>query len=174
MKTHEKKYELFDTLVRRLANGSKHRIILEVPYHSEHEHEMIDFRESNVKLTMFGPKDELIINAQIYEVFDLKTRKLKDGNKYRIILEKSYDKKLELAVTPYRFAEINVVMEQIPEDMFQQIESQHEQEQIEDDAEYEQSQDNQDMAVGPLLGERETPDFNNDLSFDTTEMEVTN
>lgn len=117
--------ELFDVHVRRLANGNKLSIIFEVIDNLELEKKLIEFRGSNVAVKMTqdiepeNKEDKIFIDSN-FEVFDIKYRKLRNGDKLRLIFESLYDKFLEIQLVKLRFNDVKIFMEEIGELPFNQ------------------------------------------------------
>jgi hypothetical protein len=105
--------EMFNLSVRRLANGNKIRVIFEIPEDKDQEKQLIDFRGDNVKVMLNDKNDKTFI----FEVFEIKCRKLRNGNKLSLILEKLYDKEDELFLVNLREDDVKIFMERIEPDL---------------------------------------------------------
>lgn len=120
-------FEMFDIKVRRLQNGNKLRVVLEKSEDIELEKQLIEFRGENVKAKISQQKNpesagSIILVESGFEVFDLKCRRLKNGDKLSLILECMYDKKLELKLADLRFDDVILQMEKIDEELFDESE----------------------------------------------------
>lgn len=110
--------EMFDLSVRRLANGNKLRVVLEASEDLELEKKLIEFRGDNVKAIITqaqepeAKNDQAIIEAS-FEVFDIKCRRLRNGDKLCLILEKMYDKNDELSLVKMRANDVSIFLERI-------------------------------------------------------------
>lgn len=118
MKNFSGTLELFDFSVRRLANGNKVRLIFEAPENLDVEKQLIEFRGEYVNLKAKSieedaPKIEL---GGLWEVFDLKCRRLRNGDKLRITLETTYNKELEKGAVELRFHDCEVSFEKTEEE----------------------------------------------------------
>lgn len=122
MKTYERQFELSDIKVRRLVNGCKLRVVLELPYNQEIEKQVIELRNSNIKVKISDIKNNIICNDKIFSVFDIKVRKLANGDRLSFILENLYTKETELEIVGKRFDDIILTAEVIEEDLFQEVE----------------------------------------------------
>ena len=96
MKTYDGVFEVFEVSVRRLRNGNKLSIVLEMPESIEEEKKLIEFRYENVKLSIAQEDNEENGLAGIFEVMDVKCRSLRNGNKLRVVFEQMYNKETEL------------------------------------------------------------------------------
>jgi hypothetical protein len=109
--------ELFDLHVRRLQNGNKLSIIFETSEELELEKKLIEFRGDNVtvNITQEAPENETDrINIEgIFEVFDIKCRRLRNGDKLRLVCECLYDKEQELKLVKLRYDNVKIRMELI-------------------------------------------------------------
>jgi hypothetical protein len=117
--------ELFDLNVRRLANGNKLRVILECPEDIDIEKKIIEFRGANVKVTMTPQETEgekPSIHEEVFEVFDIKCRRLRNGDKLRVILECLYEKEKEIPLVKLRYEDVLLTMEKIQQDIFEKAE----------------------------------------------------
>ena len=115
-------FELFDLQVRRLRNGNKLRVVLERTENIEIEKKFIEFRYEKVKakitaLLESGQKGKTIEGN--FEVFDIKVRSLRNGNKLCVILEALHDKDLELDIVKYRYEEVVLELEKVQGDLIE-------------------------------------------------------
>ena len=115
MKMIEFKMEMFDLAVRRLANGNKLKLVLESAEDLELEKELIDFRGENVKLVISTEEGDEFHG--VFEVFDRKCRSLRNGDKLRLVLEKSYEKSAEIEFVKLRYNDVNIQMVLINTDL---------------------------------------------------------
>jgi hypothetical protein len=117
MKQIDLTMELFDFPVRRLQNGNKLSIIFETAENLELEKKLIEFRGDNVtvNLTQESPENESDrVNIEgIFEVFDIKCRRLRNGDKLRLVYECLYDKEQELKLVKLRYDNVKINMELI-------------------------------------------------------------
>jgi len=110
--------EMFDLSVRRLANGNKIRVVLETSEDLELEKKLIEFRGDNVKAIITqsnepeNKSDKVFIESS-FEVFDIKCRRLRNGDKLCLILEKMYEKSEELSLVKMRADDVAIFMERI-------------------------------------------------------------
>lgn len=111
-------FELFDFCVRRLSNGNKIRIKFEIAENLDIEKKLIEFRGKNVKTQIGIPLEKLethyrmkVCLENVFEVFDIDVRRLRNGNKLSFVLETLYTKQIEEAVVPLRFQDCLVIME---------------------------------------------------------------
>jgi len=118
-------FELFNSQVRRLQNGNKLRLIFECPEDIEIEKDLIEVRGCDckvkvapVKIDSAGKKGPgpVVIDGT-FEVFDIKCRRLRNGDKLALILEKSRDKELEIAAVNAKFQECFVFLETVEEEL---------------------------------------------------------
>ena len=123
MNTFDGVFELFDLSVRRLANGNKLRVVLECQEDLDVERELIEFRGDNVKVKITqkippeNQKDIVIVDS-VFEVFDIKFRRLRNGDKLSLILEQLYDKEKEIDLVKLRYNDVSLFMEKINEELF--------------------------------------------------------
>ena len=119
MLIYENVFELFDLSVRRLQNGDKLKVVLECAENLEIEKKIIEFRGKSCKTNFVFAEDEndLKIGEFVFEVFDIKCRRLSNGDKLRIVLENLYEKEQELKIVPFRQNQVKVHFEEIPEDI---------------------------------------------------------
>jgi len=116
-------FEVFDISVRRLANGNKLRVILECLEDLEIEKGIIEFRGDNVKAKMSqsvlpeNVKDIIVVDT-VFEVFDIKCRRLRNGDKLSLILEQLYEKGKELDLVKLRYNDVKIFLERIEEELF--------------------------------------------------------
>lgn len=107
VKTFEGVFELFDLEVRRLRNGNKLRFIFESQEDLEAEKKLIEFRGCHVESHIAKndeAEDEAVANIDdSFEVFDIKCRRLRNGDKLRLILEQEYRKEKELTAVSLRY-----------------------------------------------------------------------
>lgn len=123
---HQEKFELYDVRVRRLRNGNKLRLTFEIPYNLDTEKRIIDLRGENIKLKMVDIEGQTIIEDQIFEIFDIKVRKLSSNDRLSFILENMYDKKVEMRVIEKRFDDVSLLMETIDKSLFDELEEEEE------------------------------------------------
>jgi hypothetical protein len=120
-------FELFDLSVRRLSNGNKLRIVLERQQDIEIEKKLIEFRGENVKVKMTQEIEEDDIKPvyieDIVEVFDIKCRRLRNGDKLSLILEQLYEKEKELQLVKLRYDNVAVFIEKIQDELFEDVEN---------------------------------------------------
>lgn len=113
-------FELFDVKVRRLRNGNKLALVLECTEDLDIERELIQYRAKTVKVTISPENDE---NAQEdpfceeLEVFDIKCRRLRNGDKLQIVFEQLYSKENELKAVQLRYQDCRVVIESIDQEL---------------------------------------------------------
>jgi hypothetical protein len=123
MNTFDGVFELFDLSVRRLANGNKLRVVLECQEDLDVERELIEFRGDNVKVKITqkippeNQKDIIVVDS-VFEVFDIKFRRLRNGDKLSLILEQLYDKEKEIDLVKLRYNDVSLFMEKINEELF--------------------------------------------------------
>jgi hypothetical protein len=116
-------FEVFDISVRRLANGNKLRVVLECQEDLEVEKGIIEFRGDNVKAKMSqsvlpeNVKDIIVVDT-VFEVFDIKCRRLRNGDKLSLILEQLYEKDKELDLVKLRYNDVKIFLERIEEELF--------------------------------------------------------
>lgn len=116
-------FEVFDISVRRLANGNKLRVVLECQEDLEVEKGIIEFRGDNVKVKMSqsvlpeNVKDIIVVDT-VFEVFDIKCRRLRNGDKLSLILEQLYEKDKELDLVKLRYNDVKIFLERIEEELF--------------------------------------------------------
>ena len=122
MNQMEEIFELFDISVRRLANGNKLRIVLECQADLEIEKKLIEFRGDNVKIKMTQEEENIERIEDIYEVFDIKCRRLRNGDKLRFTLEQLYEKEKELKIVKLRYDNVKIFMEKIQDELFEDVE----------------------------------------------------
>lgn len=107
-------FELFDVQVRRLRNGSILTLVFESQEDIETEKKLIDFRGCFVKSTISraekGKKKEQVINDS-FEVFDIKNRHLRNGDKLRLVLKQEYRKEKEATAIQLRYDDCKIFME---------------------------------------------------------------
>lgn len=113
-KTIESVLELFDLKVRRLRNGNKLSLTFESAEDLELEKKLIEFRGKNVKanITQENIEDEknpTVIDAT-FEVFDLKCRRLRNGDKLMLTLERMYGCDIELSAVKLRYKNCKIKM----------------------------------------------------------------
>jgi len=108
--------EIFDLAVRRLANGNKLRIVLETLEDLNLEKQLIEFRGENVKaiIAIENSKNPL---ESVFEIFDIKCRRLRNGDKLRVILEQMYDKENEINLVKMRGEDVMIFMEKVEPDL---------------------------------------------------------
>jgi hypothetical protein len=108
--------EIFDLSVRRLANGNKLRIVLESLEDLNLEKQLIEFRGENVKaiITIENSNNPL---ESVFEIFDIKCRRLRNGDKLRVILEQMYDKENEISLVKMRGEDVMIFMEKVEPDL---------------------------------------------------------
>ena len=117
--------ELFDLHVRRLANGNKLSVVFESTEDLELEKKLIEFRGENVRVTLTqehepeNKSDRVFIDGN-FEVFDLKCRRLRNGDKLRLVIECLYEKNQELELVKLRYDNVKVFMEKVGELPFDQ------------------------------------------------------
>jgi hypothetical protein len=104
------KMELFDHCVRRLRNGNKQSVVFEAAEDRELEKSLIEFRGEKVEATITpeDPSKKADGLQGNYEVFDLSVRRLRNGDKLRVVLECLYDKETEVKLAKIRYDEVNV------------------------------------------------------------------
>jgi hypothetical protein len=101
-------FELFDTHVERNHNGNRLVYFFEIAEDVEIEKKLIYFREENVKahikrqVELPNKKDNVEID-DVFECLGSKWRRLKKGNKLRLVLKQAYDKDKELDAVKLRF-----------------------------------------------------------------------
>jgi hypothetical protein len=114
-------FELFSVDVRRLVNGNKLCYVFEIPENLETEKKLIEFRGENVKASISQaydvPEPKRIHIEGVFEVFEVKCRRLKNGDKLMFKLEQSYDKSNELKAVNLRFDKCSVSMQTINEEL---------------------------------------------------------
>src|SRR4030043_2330309 len=116
-------FEVFDISVRRLANGNKLRVVLECQESLEVEKGIIEFRGDNVKAKMSqsvlpeNVKDIIVVDT-VFEVFDIKCRRLRNGDKLSLILEQLYEKDKELDLVKLRYNDVKIFLERIEGELF--------------------------------------------------------
>ena len=112
--------ELFDTSVRRLANGNKLRLVFEVTEDKEMEKELIEFRGELVKATIKksgdAKKDDPVIEGN-FEVFDLSCRRLRNGDKLKLVLEQMYTKEKELDAVKLRYEDCSIFFQAVDKEL---------------------------------------------------------
>lgn len=121
MKQMEGIFELFDLSVRRLANGNKLRIVLECVEDLDVEKKLIEFRGENVKamLAQQSSDGKQAVNVEdVFEVFDIKCRRLRNGDKLSFILEQLYEKEKEIELVKLRYDNVKIFMEKIQDQLF--------------------------------------------------------
>lgn len=115
-------FEMFDVKVRRLRNGDKLSLVLESTENLETEKALIEYRGEMVKVQITSevkedqphkPKDQYMLEGN-FEVYEVKCRRLKNGNKLRLVLEELYEKQHELTAVKQRFDVIQLMMEKAP------------------------------------------------------------
>lgn len=121
-KQFEGVFELFDVTVRRLANGNKLKVTLEIPEDLEVEKRLIEFRGNNVHVQMTQSEQPNNLNdvvnfEGIFEVFDIKVRRLRNGDKLSLTMEQSYSKPNELDLIKLRFDDVNLFIQEIQEEL---------------------------------------------------------
>jgi hypothetical protein len=125
-------FELFDIRVRRLQNGNKLRLTFEIPYNLDIEKHIIDLRQEHVKLTLKDLSERIILDKVVFEVFDIKVRKLSSNDRLSFVLENMYDKEVEKKVIDMRFDDVKLQMEIVDKSLFDQIDGNQELEYPED------------------------------------------
>ncbi|MHA2179841.1 MAG: hypothetical protein ACXAAH_00305 [Promethearchaeota archaeon] len=115
-------FELFDLKVRRLRNGNKLSIVLETGEDIELEREIIAFRGETVKASITQEvepqkKKDIVQINDVFEVFDIKCRRLRNGDKLSVVLEASYEKTLEIELVKIRYDNVKVSFDRIQEEL---------------------------------------------------------
>jgi 16S rRNA U1498 N3-methylase RsmE len=115
-------FELFDLKVRRLRNGNKLSIVLETGEDIELEREIIAFRGETVKVSITQEiepqkKKDIVQIDDVFEVFDIKCRRLRNGDKLSVVLEASYEKTLEIELVKIRYDNVKVSFDRIQEEL---------------------------------------------------------
>lgn len=106
-------FELFKTDARRLQNGNKLRLVFESAEDVEIEKKLIPFRENMVKAIItyeHKPGNDSVIE-DTFEVYDVKCRRLKNGNKLTLILEQMYEKSKEIFVVQFKYENCKIFLE---------------------------------------------------------------
>lgn len=88
---------------------------------SEIEKEIIDLRGENVKLRLTDIEGRVIVDDIVFEVFDIKVRKLAANNKLSFVLENMYDKETEKKIVDCRFDDVILYMTIIDQTLFDQV-----------------------------------------------------
>jgi hypothetical protein len=117
-------FEVFDLSVRRLANGNKLRVVLESPEDLATEKQIIEFRGDNVKVNMSQQEfdgEEIKIKDEVFEVFEIKCRRLRNGDKLRLVLECGYEKEKEIKIVKLRYDNVTLSMTKIQDNMFEEV-----------------------------------------------------
>jgi hypothetical protein len=116
-------FELFDVKSRRNVTDKKLRLILECPREIEKDEELTAYKFKNVKVNIILKGSESTKKIEgTFEVYNVDTRRLKNGNKIRLVLEQMYDKDQDLICTEFKFYDVILSMEALPDDMFEDIE----------------------------------------------------
>jgi 16S rRNA U1498 N3-methylase RsmE len=115
-------FELFDLKVRRLRNGNKISIILESEEDLDTEKRIIEFRGENVKANLTQEhqpekKKDVVSIDDVFEIFDIRCRRLRNGDKLSIILETSYEKNLELQLVKLRYDNVRISFNKMQEEL---------------------------------------------------------
>lgn len=113
-------FELFDLKVRRLRNGNKLCLIFESAEDIEMEKQLIEFRGENVKaiITQENPESKKIITIEDeFEVFDLKCRRLRNGDKLTLTLEEMYSKEKEFDAVNLRYEDCKIFLKLIEQEL---------------------------------------------------------
>jgi 16S rRNA U1498 N3-methylase RsmE len=115
-------FELFDLKVRRLRNGNKLSIVLETGEDIELEREIIAFRGETVKASITQEvepqkKKDIVQINDVFEVFDIKCRRLRNGDKLSVVLEAGYEKTLEIELVKIRYDNVKVSFDRIQEEL---------------------------------------------------------
>jgi|GEM_PF-6986470 len=110
-----KNLELFEIKVRRLQNGNKLSVTFESAENLELEKKLIDFRGERVKVLItqsITPDDvnEVVTIDDEFELFALKTRRLRNGNKLSVTLEQIWKREEELKAVKLRYQDVNIAM----------------------------------------------------------------
>lgn len=121
-KTFEGIFELFELQVRRLRNGNKLRLVFESAEDIETEKDLIEFRGETVKTIVTQkeqPKkrEDVVTIEGSYEVFDLKCRRLRNGDKLQVILERMYEKDEELKAVRLRYEDCLINLESVEQSL---------------------------------------------------------
>lgn len=123
-KKFEGTFELFDLKVRRLRNGNKLRLVFEKPESLDEERQLIDFRGHYADVYIGKDKggDSIDIDLEgIFEVFDIRVRRLKDGDKLQLVLECIYEKDREIELVKLRYCDCLVGLKRKEEkDLFEE------------------------------------------------------
>ncbi len=106
-------FELFDVSVRRLRNGNKLRLVFESAEDIETEKELIEFRGQNVEAEITQEKEptkkaDIVLIRAVFEVFDMKCRRLRNGDKLQLVLEQMYSKDAELKAVKLRYEDCSI------------------------------------------------------------------
>jgi tRNA(Phe) wybutosine-synthesizing methylase Tyw3 len=114
--------ELFDIKVRRLQNGHKLRLEFEKPQDKDLNAALVYFRHETVDINVTQnhvekEKDRIVLEGS-YEVFDIKCRTLRNGDKLKIALECVWKKEAEFTAVSLRFQECKLFMDIVEQDLF--------------------------------------------------------
>jgi hypothetical protein len=85
-----------------------------------------------VKLTLKDLSERIILDKVVFEVFDIKVRKLSSNDRLSFVLENMYDKEVEKKVIDMRFDDVKLQMEIVDKSLFDQIDGNQELEYPED------------------------------------------
>jgi hypothetical protein len=122
MKSFSGSFELFEIKVRRLRNGNKLSYVFEAPENLAVEKELIELRGENVKAVItqdyeIAKDGKRITLDGTFEVFEVKCRRLRNGDKLMFTLEQSYEKSNELKAVNLRFDQCQISMQSINEEL---------------------------------------------------------
>jgi hypothetical protein len=117
------KLELFDITVRRTQSNQNLRLVFEASEDLEIEKKLIEFRGEKVDAKIIELKNAESAGSVAslegkFECEEVKVRRLKNGDKLRLVLENMYDKKTELDAVEMRFQDVVLELEKIDRDMF--------------------------------------------------------
>ena len=109
-------FELFDISVRRLRNGNKLRLVFESSEDMETEKKLIEFRGHNVKAVITyesQPENDNVVIEDTFEVFDINCRRLRNGDKLKLVIEQMYEKNIELDAVKLRYQNCKIFFEKV-------------------------------------------------------------
>lgn len=120
-KQFEAVFELFDIDVRRLRNGHKMRLTFESAEDVDVEEKLIRFRGELVSAIIGVHQEdqgaESVTIEDKFEVFDIKVRRLRNGDKLCLVLEQMYEKQKEVNAAKLRFQDCKVFFKSVDQQL---------------------------------------------------------
>ena len=122
LQTFEAVFELFDLKVRRLRNGNKLSLVFESGEDLETEKKLIEFRGCDVKAEITQDKEpqakrDIVTISDNFEVFEIKCRRLRNGDKLQLVIEQLYTKEKELAAVKLRYHDCKVFFSRVQQEL---------------------------------------------------------